>query len=154
MELDLDQLRRFYSTGAIALPLPFPTVGDISILDAELDQSYGQEKTKAVVIVRERARFEGTTTRVILRKHVAAIFEYYGKGDRVDDFKNGKWRLAPIKGRGEAPEGEKGELAPGALQFRGIVFVPEYRPVLTIEETTRTAGSIESEWGGCECQRD
>jgi hypothetical protein len=142
MDLDYRQTRRLYLAGTVPFPMLFPTVGTITIEDGNLSYSNnGQIITKLLVIVREKPGPEHATTRVILAKHVAAIFFPAGEGNRVDDFEDGEWVLGPNI-RADADR-------------RGIVFVPEYRPVLTNNEITQTAGSVGAPQVGysygCDC---
>ena len=155
MELDYRQTRRLYLAGTTPFPMPFPTVGAISLEDGKLTYSrQGPIETRLLVIVREEPGSEHATTRIILAKHVSAIFFYAGQGNRVDDFENGEWVLGPYISDEKA-------IAKVTANFKnqraksGIVFVPEHRPVLTINELTKTAGAIGSQQMGyhfgCEC---
>jgi hypothetical protein len=163
VKLDFPQTRRLYLAGTVAFPVPFPAVGTISIVDGYVKRSArGRDEPRSLVIVRELSGPDHATTRVIQTKHVAAIFIFKGQGNRVDNFENGEWILSPVNSKKKRAEG-KPDAKPSDATFRGIVFVPEYRPVLTINEITQTAGAVgatitkfaydcECESYGCECE--
>src|SRR5215510_1582558 len=96
MDLDYRQMRRLYLAGTVALPVPFPTVGTISIEEGKLANSpHGKIETKLLVLVREELAPEHARTHVILAEWVAAIFYFTGEDNRVDDFEKGEWALGP-----------------------------------------------------------
>jgi hypothetical protein len=145
MKLDFNQTRRLLLAGTAALPTPFPTVGAITIdPDGKVTRTPGDGvgDSEPLVILEEKATIGSRMTRIIRSSDVAAIFVPDDeKADRIDDFSKGNWILAPVdenacKMKSKKDNGKK------CLELRGIVFVPEYASVLSIEECAKTAGDI------------
>src|SRR6476646_7953542 len=105
MDLNSRQTRRLFLAGTVALPMPFPATGVISIEDGTLLFSAGgQTKPTTFVVVQENSGREPATLRVVLAQDVAAIFfpgawgiasdqsrvfRFEG-GGRVEDFEQGE----------------------------------------------------------------
>jgi hypothetical protein len=143
MDLDFRQMKRLYLAGTVAFPMPFPTVGTISIEEGKLAHSpHGKIETKLLVLVREELAPEHARTHVVLAEWVAAIFYFTGEGNRVDDLENGEWVLGPPMKDNRASGKVKGGVIPRDSDRRGIVFVQENRPVLTLDEVAQTASSV------------
>jgi hypothetical protein len=153
MDLDFSQTRRLYLAGTVAFPMPFPTVGKISIQPGNVTRSLrGAGEGSLLVVIEEQGGFERSTIRVMMAEDVAAIFFYKGEGNKVEDFENGEWMLGPaIKAEKKA---ERQRATARQDLKRGIVFIPEHRPVLTISETTQTAGAVGTPpmYPYCECE--
>jgi hypothetical protein len=144
MDLDYRQMRRLYLAGTVAFPMPFPTVGSISIEEGKLARSpQGSMENKLLVLVREELTPEHARTHIILAEWVSAIFYFTAKDNRVDDFENGKWELGPPANADKVSGGKaKASGTRRETGRRGIVFVQEHRPVLTLDEVAQTAGSV------------
>jgi hypothetical protein len=155
MDLEFPQARRLYLAGSVAFPTPFPTVGTITTKLGDLSVSpAGKGEDALLVIVDDEPGLGDATTRVMLAAHVSAIFIYKGEGNRVDDFENGEWILGSLIKADRKSEKPRTDAARAHPRRRGIVFLPEHRPVLTITECAQTAGATGAALfakGGCEC---
>lgn len=142
MSLDPRQTRRLQLADAIAFPTPFPTVGDIWCESGELlHERDGFKEGSLLVYIQEPRETNADTTRVVLARDVAAIFVADEKATRVDDFENGAWYVRPVEKRDKGFERMRKFLGSRETPKRGIVFVPENRPVVTHHEVTQTAGA-------------
>jgi hypothetical protein len=106
--------------------------------------------------------------RIILAKDVAAIFFpgawetdsdqsrvfRFKRNGRVEDFERGEWFLNPEIDAKKILDKLNSDVTRRDSDARGVVFVPENRPVLSISEVTQTAGSIcdVPVSFGCECE--
>jgi hypothetical protein len=151
MDLGISQTRRLYLAGAVAFPTPFPSVGTITVKPGEVSFAPQVKGPNTLLVtVESEPGFGDATTHVMLAAHVTAIFVYKGKGNKVEDFEDGEWIVGdaikadkPERARAETPRPSR----------RGIVFIPEHRPVLTISECAQAAGasgSFPDTKGGCE----
>jgi hypothetical protein len=156
MDLDSRQSRRLFLAGTVAFPMPFPATGVISIQKGNLHFSHGGEPQHATfVVVQEKPGSQRTTLRVIRIEDVAAIFFpgtwqnesaskrvfHFARGDRVEDLEQGEWFLNPEIDAAKIHTRLKIHVTNQDSDARGVVFVPEHRPVLSITEVTQTAGS-------------
>jgi hypothetical protein len=168
-DLDSRQTRRLFLAGTVAFPMPFPSIGTISIEDGDLLYSPGgQSQPTTFVVVREIPGSERATLRVMQAEDVAAIFFAGGwetspdgsrvfrfeRGGRVEDFEQGEWFLNPEIDAKTIFDRLKIDVKQSDSDARGVVFVPEQRPVLTISEVTQTAGSTGElpYYRDCECE--
>jgi len=171
MRFTRSQTRRLFLAGTVAFPMPFPGIGTVSIEKALLRLSSRRKRRgRSFVVVQEKQRRDQSVIRIIRMRDVSAIFfpgEYSRKGDptskfsfsdcdRVDDFDQGQWFL---NGHINVETIRAGlnitveEFTRRNSKARGVVFVPENRPVLSITEVTQTAGATSYEplgWG-CDC---
>ena len=143
MDLDFRQMRRLSLAGTVAFPMPFPTIGTISIEEGKLANSpHGKVETKLLVLVREELAPERARTHIILAEWVAAIFYFTGNGNQVDDFENGEWVLGcPVDADKKSDKAKTG-VTHRDTGRRGIAFVQEHRPVLTMDEVAQKACSV------------
>ena len=81
-------------------------------------------------------------TRIVLVEHVTAIFLSAAEGNQVENFEDGVWMLGPNGKHEKLAEQLEAERVRSGSDPQGIVFVPKYRPVLTIHESTQTAGAV------------
>ena len=136
MKLDFNQTRRLYLAGTAALPTPFPTVGLITIdLGGRVTRTPGDDdgESQPLVILEEQATIGSRITRIMQSKDVAAIFVPEDDAvDRVDDFSKGRWILAPVHENAGSVKSKK-DNGKKIYEYRGIVFVPEHKSVLSIE---------------------
>jgi hypothetical protein len=173
MDLDARQTRRLFLAGTVAFPTPFPSTGVIAFVSGQLRYDEAQpRKPTPMVVIHERAQRHRSLRRMVLQKYVAALFI---PGSRrsdgtfcisrkkwVNNFERGEWflhtdvnpeevrrRLAPDK---EKPKDDKDQKE--NVTLRGIVFVAEHRPVMSMTEETTTAGeTAECAEYGCTCER-
>lgn len=156
MDLDNRQTRRLFLAGTVAFPTPFPSVGPISFQSGSLSNSPGvRSNSKGVIVVQDRSNRDWTRSHSILCEHVAAVF-IPGTRDQNGVFK--------ISGEASADDDEKGEwfvdsdVSAEAIRYRlglsddidistrdsvlrGIVFVNEYRPIISNAEMIATAAA-------------
>jgi hypothetical protein len=164
------QVRRFYLTGKVPFPMPFPSAGAISFERAKIQLSpRGTTKEQHFVIVHEKPTNDCDVARVMRIEDISAIFfpgEFeniddpnsrfkFSPADRVEDFENGAWffehdiRVDLIINSLKIKEEE---MAGADSSVRGIVFVPEDRPVITRSEVTQAAGATSYVGrSGCDC---
>jgi hypothetical protein len=169
MDLDIRQTRRLYLAGTVAFPMPFPATGVISIEHGSLPLSPDcQSQHTTFVVVQDSPGHERSTLRIILAKDVAAIFFpgawetdsdqsrvfRFKRNGRVEDFERGEWFLNPEIDAKKILDKLNSDVTRRDSDARGVVFVPENRPVLSISEVTQTAGSIcdVPVSFGCECE--
>jgi len=171
MDLNSRQTRRLFLAGTVSLPMPFPATGVISIEDGTLHCSSGGQATPTTfVIVQDRPGLEHATLRVVLAEYVAAIFfpgEWeiqpdqtrifrFERGGRVEDFEQGEGFLNPEIDAKKISARLKIDVTNRDSDARGVAFVPEHRPVLSISEATKTAGATgelpAASDCDCECQ--
>ena len=157
MDLDIRQTRRLYLAGTVPFPMPFPSTGTISIEDGSLliRSPVTQSARTTFVVVQDRPGGEHSTLRVIRAEDVAAIFFpgawdngsdqsrafRFERGGRVEDLEQGEWFLNPEIDAKTISARLNTDIARRDSDARGVVFVPENRPVLSISEVTQTAGS-------------
>ena len=171
MDLDSLQTRRFYLAGTVAFPAPFPGAGEISIKSGSVSRSAdGKRNDQVFVILHEESGFNRTVKRVFLKDDVAAIFIpgaatdtdqgrrfRFAERDSVRDLENGEWILNADIDVDKISQRLGIDIRSPTSGARGIVFVPEQRPVLTITELTQPAGAVGEaipDKPQCECQRD
>lgn len=143
MDLNHRQTRRLYLAETTPFPLLFPSVGTISIEMGSLAHSpIGQSDAESQVIIREEPGPDDATTRIVLVEHVTAIFLSAAEGNQVENFEDGVWLLGPNVKHEKLAEQLEAERVRRGSDPRGIVFIPEYRPVLTIHESTQKAGAV------------
>jgi hypothetical protein len=169
MDLDSRQTRRLFLAGTVAFPMPFPATGVISIEEGNLHYSHsGHSHPTTFVVVQERPGSEGAMLRVIRAEDVAAIFFpgtwehesatkrvfHFDPSGRVKDFEVGEWFLKPEIAAKNIKDRFQSDVPKRNSNVRGVVFVPENRPVLSISEVTQTAGSTGSGLipTQCECE--
>lgn len=165
MELSSTLTRRTYLAGAVAFPTPFPSAAGISIEDGERFRSArGADQNATFVIVQERSGPERATIRAVSKHDVAAIFfpgvwedgREQGRTFRftdqhgVHDLDAGEWFLNPDIDADAISRRLNINITRRDSGAKGIVFVPQHRPVLTITECTQTAGAAEAQGGGCD----
>ncbi len=157
IDLDIRQTRRLHLAGSVAFPTPFPSVGGISIEKGSLRRSAGgNSQDEAFVIVREESGLEQATSRVFLQEDVAGIFFpgvwvetdkerkfRFAEQDFAYDLEKGEWFLKPHIDAHEINMKLKTDITDPESGARGIAFVPEDEPVLTITESTQTAGTAD-----------
>ena len=168
MKIKNRQVRRLYLTGTVAFPMPFPSVGDISFERADIDFSPGSRRNQHFLVIQERPTHDSEVERVIRMEDISAIFFpghsersddggsrfVLSESDRVENFDNGEWffgedvRVARIAGWLNVKEDD---LFAEGFTIRGMVFVPEDRPVTTRSEVTEAAGATRSPTSGCDC---
>jgi hypothetical protein len=174
MKLDSRQTRRLHLAGTIAYPAPFPSVGVISLERGSLRYSArsGAKRQRAPLVVVQETPYESqAVTRVILRKDVAAIFfpgyvkkkakEFrFSRRAQVTDFEKGQWFVGPeikISTIVEKLGVPRKAITRRRSVARGLVFIREGSPVLTLSETTESAGEHAAARArvrpGCECKR-
>ncbi len=156
MDLDNRQTRRLFLAGTVAFPTPFPSVGTISFQSGNLSYSPGvQSNSKDVVVVQDQSDRDWTRIHSILREHVAAVFipgtrEHDGRfqiarDKSVDDDEKGEWFIdsdvsaEAIRARLRLTD-EVDITSPDSI-LRGIVFVVEFRPVVSNAEMIATAAA-------------
>jgi hypothetical protein len=158
MKLDARQTRRLLLAGAVPFPKPYPSIGRISVERTKLVYSRLLNKLKTLIVVQEQHKSD--VTRLFVKSGVAAIFIAgawvrvsrdgwvfrFSRQHAVHNFERGEWFLGPeisvdaIRTRLKKPKlaiDKRGNPA------RGIVFVYEDRPVMTVTEVVQTAGSID-----------
>ena len=167
MDLDSRQTRRLYLAGTVAFPTPFPTAGSISIEDGSLFYS-GVPQGTAFVVVQEESGRTRAAIRLVREDDVAAIFfpgvwvETEGKSvfrfaKQADDLEQGEWFLNPEINADQISERFSINVRSRDSGARGIAFVPEHLPLMTINERAETAGSageLSTRWidkMGCDC---
>jgi hypothetical protein len=151
--------------GTVAFPKPFPSAGAFSVEDGPLSHTTGARSTKFVVL-QEKSRLEEETARSVLKEDVAAIFFpgvwedtdqghvfRFAEQDRVHDLEKGEWFLNPEIDAETISRQLNIDIRRRDSRARGIIFVPESRPVLTNHEFTQPAGSIEALQSGCDPRR-
>lgn len=158
MDFDARQTRRFVLAGTVAFPKPYPSIGTISFEKGRFKYSPDHDpKHEDLVVVQERSRGSRLLIRIFLRRHLATIFvpgEKSGE-DRfrisckkwVNDSRNGEWFLEsdinPDEVRKRLDLGDA-DITSRESVLRGIVYVAESRPVLTVlEEATLAFDSRE-----------
>jgi hypothetical protein len=169
MKLDARQTRRLLLAGAVPLPKPYPSVGRISIERRKLVYSRFAEKTKTFIVIQEQHK--SAVTRLILRSGVAALFFpgiwvrvprigrvfKFSRQHAVHNFEKGEWFLGPeinvdaIRTRLRKP---KLAIHKRGNPARGIVFVYQDRPVMSVTEVVQLAGCIGPRRTGhycCDC---
>jgi hypothetical protein len=167
MDLDARQTRRLFLAGTVAFPTPFPSTGTISFEMGSLKYSRGAEPVAtAFVIVQELSRGQRFMSRAIQLEDVSAIFipgakDLAGKFQIssekcVEDFERGEWLLKPdfkeevIRRRLDLAKGD--DITTRDSVLRGVVFVAEAEPVLSVAEVTTTAAEACEEMNGCCCE--
>ena len=161
MKLNSALSRRLMLAGTVEFPTPYPTVGTISIETHQVHYPPDDRVEEEVfVVVQELQHLSESVTRVIAKEHVAAIVFVGGggkKGAKEDkgndengfarcaesfDAETCIWFLKPdidlkkiAKHLGIGAEALAGRDSPA----RGIVFVPEFAPVLSMCESTQIA---------------
>ena len=164
MNLDSRQTRRLYLAGTVAFPTPFPTSGGISFEDGSLLRSdNGEKENVAFVVVQEKTRTEQSTIRVVRKSDVVAmfcpgywldtdqgrVFRFF-EGDSVYDLEQGEWFLGSDINAPEIStrlklntDQHNVDITRRDSGARGLAFVPENSPVITITvtECTQTAGA-------------
>jgi hypothetical protein len=141
----------------VPFPTPYPTAGGISIEEGSFH--FSNEKHNATfVVIQENTTVEESTIRVVPNSNVAAIFFpgvwvetegrrvfQFAKREGVHDLDEGEWFLGPhidaakIMTRLKLTESNI-DITRRDSGVRGIVFVPENLPVLTINQYAETAG--------------
>jgi hypothetical protein len=168
MQLDLNfqQTRRLSLSGTVPLPTPFPTAENLSVEVGSVSRSKSGVKENATfVVVQEKIGLDKTVFHAALKSDVAAIFfpgEWvdgelgrvfrFAEQDGVHDLDQGEWFLGPDLHAGEISRRLGVDIAHRDSGARGIIFVLETKPVLTLgdEEIVRPAGEIQSTWSGCD----
>jgi hypothetical protein len=165
MDLDIKQTRRIFLAGTVAFPTPFPSAGGISIEEGSFRLSEDRQRA-TFVVVQEKSPIRESTIRVVQISHVAAIFFpgvwvdtdkgpvfRFAKQDGVHDLDEGEWFVGPHVETGRIVARLK--LAESNIDItrrdsgvRGIVFVQEHRPLLTIDECAQSAGEAAMEMRG------
>jgi hypothetical protein len=125
LDLDVNQTRRFYLSGTVAFPTPFPTADGISIEDGSFQlpddankwrngekkdkQNNGEQmETVPFVVVQENTGLQQATIRVVRESDVRAIFFpgvwvdtdkgrkfIFAEREYVHDLEQGEWFLGP-----------------------------------------------------------
>ena len=138
MDLDIKQTRRWYLSGTVAFPTPFPSAGGISVEDGAIIRSEGTgRQTATFVVVQEEATVEQSTIRVVLDRDVAAIFfpgefvdtdqgrEFrFAEKDGVDDLEKGEWFVNPDIDAAEISKRLGVDIGRRNSGARGIAFCP------------------------------
>lgn len=173
MDLDARQTRRLFLAGTVAFPQPFPSTGEITFEGGNLKFAGDQaQKPEPMVAVQEHARRNRSSRRVVLQDHVTALFIpgtrspdgtfCISRKKWVNNFERGEWflhsdvnpdavrdRLAPEDKKAKGKNGKNGDTT-----LRGIIFLPEHLPVVSMTEETTTAGeALECIEYGCTCER-
>jgi hypothetical protein len=174
MDFDARQTRRLFLAGTVAFPTPFPSTGVISLANGHLKYAEKpNQKTVPIVVIREHERRDRSSRRLVLQEHVAALFIpgtrkpdgtfSISRKKWVNNFERGEWflhtdvnideityRLAsPDKKKAKDKNNDKDNLV-----LRGIIFVPERLPIVTMSEEATTAGeAIEYAQAGCTTDR-
>jgi hypothetical protein len=161
----------FPSAGGISIEdgsFQFPDDGDKENNGEKKDkENNGGKKDKVTfVVVQEKSGVRQATTRVVHKSDVAAIFFpgvwvdtdegpvfRFAERERVHDLEEGEWFLGPqikvtkITTRLKLAQ-RNIDITSRDSGVRGIVFVPEHRPVLTVYECAQTAGDAAMEIRG------
>ena len=125
-------------------------------------ENNGDKRERATfVVVQEKTGLEEATIRVVRKSDVAAIFFpgvwvdtdhgpvfRFTERERVHDLEEGEWFLGPqIKAAKITTrlklDRSNVDITRRDSGVRGIVFVPEHRPVLTVSECAQAAGAAE-----------
>jgi hypothetical protein len=157
MELDSRQTSHLFAAGTVAFPISFPSIGTISLEPGKLELSRGGDRPdQQFVVVQEGWHGKQGVLRAMRVQDVPAIFFagerenrddpksrfLFSTASRVENFENGEWFV-----NGEITTDKivdrlngliKDRFITRASNARGIVFVPEDRPVLT--QVISTAG--------------
>jgi hypothetical protein len=168
MQLDLNfqQTRRLSLAGTVPLPTLFPSAENISVEDGRFSRLEGGQKERATfVVVKEKIGLDKTAFHAVLKADVTAIFFpgvwvdgdlgrvfRFAEQDCVHDLDQGEWFLNPDLRADKISTRLGIDITLRDSGARGIIFVPETKPVITIadEEIIRQAGAIRSPWSGCD----
>jgi hypothetical protein len=165
MDFDRKQTRRFHLAGTVSFPTPYPTAGGISI-EVGSFKFPGEKKEATFVVIQESTAVEESTIRVVQTSNVAAIFcpgvwedtkegriFRFAKREEVRDLDEGEWFLGSnidadkVSKRLNLAE-SKIDITRRDSGVRGLVFVQENLPVLTIIEYAESAGDAAMDIGG------
>jgi hypothetical protein len=156
MDLDIRQTRQLFLAGASAFPTPFPGAGTIWFERGTLTYAQGERPRQTdLILLEESSHQRRSRIRVMLQKDVSALFipgKRRSPKDRlriscngqVHDLEEGEWFLdadvnaKTLRKRLRLPE--KTDIKSRRSVLRGIVFVGNDRPVITISEQTVLAG--------------
>src|SRR5258708_3914147 len=117
-----------YLPGTVALPSPFPTVGQVWLPSPDFECMPGllKERHLHLLAIGNLIPPSRSIVRFVRLEHISAVFLLDGTSDADDseavNWKQGEWLYAP------SLEQLKGKLKPGS---RAIVYVPENAPVMT-----------------------
>lgn len=165
MELDFRQTRSLHLAGTVAFPTPFPTAGQLWFEDGKLTYPTATRPT-TFVIVHESSSLEYTTTRAALKTDVAAIFFpgywedtdkgrvfHFSESNCVHDLEKGEWFLDPDVEVETISRKLQIDVTSRDSGARGIMFVPEMKPVYSRDESVLTAGGAQMTRSGCDPHR-
>lgn len=151
MQLDRRQTRHLFLAGTVAFPISFPSLGTISFEEGSLQLWRDIDpRGQLFVVVQEGYQRKQGVVRAALVEDVAAIFfagerenkddPYsrfrFSNSDRADSLENGEWFLdkdisvGTIEDRLKVPKDQLRIMTRASIA-KGIIFVPEDRPLLT-----------------------
>ena len=152
MRLSDQQKRKLFIAGTVALPPPFPQLGEIWIEREGVEFCENTEYSSRVDVLCVRTSHEPfwSVERRVLLSDVAAVFIPTDPDATEIDLARGEFILgADLKCRSDVPEKHD----PNDTPWRGIVFVPENARVLISSETAMTAADSLHYYptGACRC---
>lgn len=159
MNSDLAQVRDSYLDGTVAFPLPFPSLGRISFdVGRAADHTLPELENKEVLILQE-VRGQTSIQQVTRQENVMAVFIagtrdgkhgfQISQAPHATDLDEGEWFFGAdvnrqtMRARLNLRDGD--DVSSGSSVLRGIIFVGENHPVLSVTAVGQPAGDVDFE---------